>query len=406
MQRLFDIRLGCLCCLLLAVAVPCSMQGAESPEFDDTEIVFAQSACFSGPNYQLGCQYHAGLLAAFEERNRAGGVRGGRTLHISTIDDGYETDRAAANAQRLATEDRHLAVIGSVGTPTARRMVPILRDAGIPVIGLYTGAGFLHDHTRFPNVVNLRASYAQEARLLVQHMYDQLGMRRFGVIYQDDAFGRSVLQEYKSALFQHGAYLLAKASYTRNTHAFHAALFTLEPADLDAILIIGSYAVNSELIRLVNSLQRNYVIANVSFVNSNELSKRVDANRERVVVSEVMPDPSDTSLAVVRRFHAAMKALNSPLPDSCLSAGLDPGITSFEGYVLGRFIVEALERIPAEQALTRERLLSAALSSEAYDFGGWRLQFAQGSNSGSNYVRLVTLDDLAPAVANSFPVPE
>ena len=215
-------------------------------------VLFGQSACFTGPNKRLGLNYRAGLLAAFDERNARGGVRG-RTLELLSLDDAYEPEQAAANAERFALEDEVLAVIGGVGTPTAKRIAPVLRTAGIPFVGPFTGADFLRNAERFPNVINLRAGYLDETRVLVDHIFRDRGKRRLGIIYQDDAFGRSVLKNYKSVLDGHGLPILGKTAFSRNTHAVHASLFGLAKADLDAILIVGTYATNSEIINLAHS---------------------------------------------------------------------------------------------------------------------------------------------------------
>lgn len=372
---------------------------AAAPGVNDESIVFGQSACFTGPNLNLGCHYRQGILAAFEERNKTGGVLG-RRLELVSLDDGYESHRAAANAERFAMGDDVLAVIGSVGTPTAKRMVPILRDAAVPTIGLYTGAEFLFNAERYPNVVNLRAGYADEVQLLVEHMHDVLGKRRFGVIYQDDAFGRSVLGNYKAALERYGLFVMAKATYTRNTHAFHSALFQLAPAELDAVLLVGSNAVNGELINLINALDRDYVMANLSFVNSSELNKQVKLRRNRVYVAEVMPPADDESLHIVRRFRSAMAAATLPNFESCPQPDAS-GITSLEGYVLGRFLIAVLERVRDVDALSRENLLRIALTAEPVLLDDWVVHFDPGSNAGSRYVRLIDLEDLG---SNSRPV--
>ena len=198
-------------------------------------VVFGQSACFSGPNQRLGIDYRSGILAAFGARNAAGGVQG-RRLELVALDDGYEPESAAANAERFAARNDVLAVVGGVGTPTAARIAPVLRTAGIPFVGHVTGADFLHDAARFPNVVNLRASYLDEVRVLVDHIIGERGLTRLGIIYQDDAFGRSVLRSYLTALAEHDVPLLAKTTYSRNTHAVHASLFGLAKADLEAVL--------------------------------------------------------------------------------------------------------------------------------------------------------------------------
>lgn len=374
---------------VLAAFVGTGAQGAV-PGVGEDSVVFGQSAVFSGPNQNLGCQYQAGILGAFDEVNATGGVKG-RLLHINSMDDSYEPERAVNNAESFIAEDQVLAVIGAVGTPPARRSLPIYRDAAIPVIGLYTGADFVYDTERFPNVVSLRASYADETRLLVSHLLGRLGKSRLGVVYQDDSFGRGVLNNFRDALEEENVHILAKAAYTRNAHSFHSAFFTVEPAALDALLLVGSNAANGELIRLANSLELDYVMANVSFVNSSELSRQIERNRENVIVTEVMPDPLATDVPLVNAFRRAMTARETGVHNSCFDYDYGLSAASLEGYALGRFLAAVLERMPAEMELNRGNLLSEALRPDPIDIDGWRFEFPPGSNSGTRYVRLIDL---------------
>ena len=364
---------------LLPVATPAAETG-----ISDTTIVFGQSACFSGPNRQLGFNYRAGIRAALQEANRRGGVNG-RTLRLISLDDAYEPDLAAANAERFASENDVFAVIGGVGTPTAKRIAPVLKTTEIPFVGPFTGAAFLRNARRFPNVVNLRAGYLDETRVLVDNILRKRGKKRFGIIYQDDAFGRSVLKNYKSVLDGKGIPILGKTAFSRNTHAVQASLFALAKADLDAIMIVGAYASNSEIINLAHSLGHRYIMANLSFVLSYELKKRIDAPSDRILVSEVMPDADDTGMQVVRSFHRAMEDAVSGADDG--KYGVNE--VSLEGYILGRFVIEVLERMG--ETLTREHFLQQALSSGPVAIDDWTLAFEPGTNTGSRYVRLIDL---------------
>ena len=350
------------------------------------KIVFGQSACLSGPNRDLGRHYRAGILVAFGERNALGGIDG-RSLELITRDDGYEPVQAAANAQRFVAEDNVLAVIGAVGTPTSKRIAPVLRAAGIPFVGHITGAGFLRDAGQYPNVVNLRASYQDEIRMLVDHTVRDHGKRRFGIIYQDDAFGRSGLKGYKVALDEHGLPLLAKAAFSRNTHAVHASLFSLAKADLDVILIVGTYTTNSDIINLAKGLGHDYIMANLSFVLSYELKKRIDKLENEIVVSEVVPDVNDANSRVVQSFQHAIRT-----GDKRTGKSESPAVNevSLEGYILGRFVIAVLERMDGEW--TRERFLDRALRSGPVAVDDWKVEFQPGTNTGSNYVRLTVFN--------------
>ena len=353
-----------------------------TPGVKPDAITFGQSACFSGPTRDLGISYRQGILAAFEERNRQGGV-GGRRLNLLALDDAYEPEKAAANAARFVSGNDVFAVIGGVGTPTARRIAPVLRSAGIPFVGHVTGADFLRDATRFPNVIILRAGYLDETRVLVEHIIGERGKSRLGIIYQDDAFGRSVLANFRSVLEQHDIPILAKTAYSRNTHAVHSSLFSLAKADLDAILLVGTYAANAEIINLANTLGHEYIMANLSFVLSYELRNRVATPSDRILVTEVVPDAKDTSTHIVRSYQRAMGTEYGGRGESIESMVNE---VSLEGYILGRFIIAVVERMG--EALTRENFLAQALTSGPVAIDDWAVGFRPGTNTGSTYIRL------------------
>ena len=368
--------------LALALLLAPSLSAA-APGVSPDAVVFGQSACFSGPSGYLGIHYRMGILAAFGERNAAGGVNG-RQLKLVSLDDGYEPERAAANAKRFVSKNDVLAVIGGVGTPTAKRIVPVLRAASLPFVGHVTGADFLSNFKRNPHVVNLRASYLQEIRALVDHVVRKRGKKRYGIIYQDDAFGRSVLRNYKTVLAEHGLHILAKAAFSRNTHAVHAGLFNLSKADLDVILLVGSYAANSEIINLARGLGHRYIMANLSFVLSSELKMKVEKPDGRILVTEVMPNAEDSRRKIVKSYQRAMRAIAHEHKGK---HDYQFDQLSLEGYILGRYVIDVLERMGGE--LTRGRFLQKALATGVVHLDDWKVEFKPGTNMGSRYVRLI-----------------
>ena len=352
-------------------------------------ITFGQSGCFSGPCRDAGLQYRGGILSAFHERNRTGGVNGRKLLLVSR-DDEYEPDLAAANARWFVAADEVevFAVIGGHGTPTAERMVPIFREAMMPFVGHLTGADFLGDASRFPNVVNVRTGYSEETRRLVTHMFSELGARRFGIIYQDDALGRSVLDAYESVLSTFGLPILAKSAYSRHTHAIHSSVFTLEKADLDAVLLATTTGPAAEAINTWRSLGHDYSVGLLSFVSTSRLETLLDypKENENIILSRITPDTADDDSALVRRFLRAFAAYRHVDPDAAKG---EPDLFGLEGYIVGRFVIDVLERMPPE--LTREAFLASALAPGATHLDDWMIAFDEGSNVGSNYVRLINL---------------
>lgn len=354
---------------------------ADSEGIYEDRIVFGQSACLTGPNARLGQSYQVGILAAFEEYNKNGG-HDGKRLELITRDDGYEPERAAANADFFIEENNVLAIIGGVGTPTARRLAPMFRTADIAFVGHITGADFLFDVEQFPNVTILRASYLDEVRTLVAHIVEELKQRRIGIIFQDDSFGRSILRDLLVVLDEYELPLLAKTRFSRNTHAVHASLFEIAKADLDAILLVGTYASNATIINLASSLGYEYTMANLSFSLSRELRNRIDDPSSHHLVTEVMPDPFDQNSALAKSFANALKIAEEPEEQNLNETGL-------EGYLLGRYLISTLERMGS--SLSRDSFSQHVRPNSPVEIDDWVVEFSSGSNKGSKYVRLTSL---------------
>ena len=374
--------------LALAVLLAPSFSSA-APGVSAEAVVFGQTVSISGPARRAGLLFQSGLHAALDERNARGGV-GGRVLKLISLDDGYEPQRAAANAKRFAAENDVLALIGGTGTPTTKRAAPVLRNAGIPLVGVLSGADFLRDAKRYPNLVHLRASYSQEVRALVDHIVRDHGKKRFGIIYQDDAFGRSILKSYRAALAAHKLRVLAKASFSRNTHAVHAGLFVLEKADLDVLMIGGTGAASAEIINLANDLGYGYIMTILSIAQSESLRRRLKAPSGKIMMSEVLPDANDASRKIVRSYQRAMLAR----AEEKRNGSVQPAFSqlSLEGYILGRFVIAVLERTGGE--VTRERFLRQALAAGEILIDDWAVEFRPGTNFGSRYVRMTESREL------------
>ena len=358
---------------------------AAAPGVTENSIVFGQSGCFSGSCGYAGNQYRGGILTAFHESNSGGGING-RQLVLLALDDGYDPDRAAANADRFVADDEVFAVVGGVGTPTTERMATIFREARMPFVGHLTGAEFLREIRRYPNVVNLRAGYSEETRRLVEHFVENLNARRFGIIHQDDSFGRTVITSYEDALRAFDLSILAKAAYSRHSHAVHSTVFVMEKADLDVVLLATTLGPAAEVINTSRSLGNDYAFGLLSFVDTGRLDASLDFSNERIFLTRVIPDFANEGNALVKRFRLALDAYRNTEPEVVEDV---VSLFSLEGYIVGRFIVEVLKRMPDE--MSREVFLTTALSRDPVHIDDWVIAFDEGSNAGSDYVRIVDL---------------
>ena len=86
------------------------------PGIYEDRIVFGQSVALTGSNQILGLNYRLGILAAFEEKNKDGGILG-KKLELFPLDDAYESDLASENAERFVEENNVFTVIGGGWEP-------------------------------------------------------------------------------------------------------------------------------------------------------------------------------------------------------------------------------------------------------------------------------------------------
>ncbi len=349
------------------------------PAWGETPLVFGQSAALTGPARALGLGMQHGIRAAFEEANAEGGVRG-RPLRLLSLDDAYEPEQAVANTRRLIEEEGVFAIIGVVGTPTSKATEPIATAAGVPYIAPFTGARFLREPER-ESVVNLRASYDQEAEEMIERLTRDLGVERVGLLYQDDSFGLAVRSGVRRALEDRGLELVAEGSYPRNTTTIKMALIDIQMKAPQAVILAGTYEPVATFIKWSRRIAFDPVFIATSFVGSLPLANELSAAGQGVFVTQVVPFPQDSAQPVVAAYQ---RALETHAPESA------PGFISLEGYLAGRLAVATLRRV--EGALTSARFLEATRSAGAFDIDGVSLRYGSGDNQGSDRVYLTVID--------------
>src|SRR3954454_20056476 len=362
----------------LATLLPASIPASAEDGVSADRIVFGQATALEGPASALGRGMKAGLEAAFAEVNKAGGVNG-RKLELKSVDDGYEPTKSIEAIKKLLEQDKVFAIAGAVGTPTAAAIQPIATAAGAPFIGAFPGAEVLREPYK-PLVMNIRASYFQETEAMVAHLTQDLGASKIAILYQDDAFGQAGLAGVKKALDKWQMQLAGEGTFERNTVAVKAALLAIKKVEPQAVIMISPYKPAAEFIKVAKQIKFDVTFVNISFVGSDALAKELGPAGAGVVITQVVPFPKDTAVPVVGRYHAALKAT---------AAEVQPGFVSLEGYLVGRAIIAALEKIDGEP--TRTALVEAVQKAGTFDLGGFKLTYSDSSNRGSDRVFLTVI---------------
>jgi len=353
----------------LAASSPQTSIPQNSPQ-ETTEIVLGMSTALTGPASDLGRNMLDGVSAGFVRANRGEGTRKKYNIRILALDDGYEPARTAPNMRHLIEEDGVLAVIGNVGTPTAIAAIPIAKQNKTLLFAPYTGAGVLRKTPPDRYVINYRASYAEETAAMVDALIYNAGLKLDEIAFftQRDGYGDAGFIGGINALKRHGlnnANAVLHARYERNTLAVEGALANILLAKKAprAVIMVGAYAPCARFIKLAKQNGLNALFLNVSFVGSTPLARQLGNTIEGVIVTQVVPHPTDTSLPIVKEYQADLRSTN---PNAALSFG------SLEGYIAARIFVQALEKINWKKTPgtpSREKIIDALEQLGRFDIG-------------------------------------
>jgi ABC-type branched-subunit amino acid transport system substrate-binding protein len=322
----------------------------------------------------------AGLTTYFSKVNEQGGING-RKIRLTSKDDGYEPDRAIKNTRELINEEKVFLLIGEVGTPTSKAVVPIAEVAKVPFFGPFTGAEFLRNPFK-KYVINIRGSYYQEMERLAEHLVDKKKLKKIACFYQNDGYGQAGLNGIKIALNRRAMELVATGTYERNTIAVKSGLLKIRKAKPDAVVMVGAYKPCAEFIKLAKKVgMKNSIFCNISFVGSEALRKELGDAGEGCLISQVVKYPWDNSVPLVKEYASDMKKYQ---PDANI------GFVSLEGYMVGKLFCMAVKAVTGD--LTRESFISTVDNIGKFDLGGVILQFSSNDHQGMDEVFLTIIE--------------
>jgi branched-chain amino acid transport system substrate-binding protein len=348
--------------MVLACDTSHKHQGAtlHPPGLTEDRIRIGSSLALGGHAGYLGTQTLHGAMAYIRHVNAKGGIHG-RIIDVVAYDDGYDPPRCVTNTQKLIVHDKVFALFCYVGTPTTVKILPLVEEARIPVVGMFTGANALREPLN-PYLINVRASYYQETDAAVRYLVGNLKLTRVAVFYQYDAYGFDGLKGTEIALRRFGLAPAATGTYIRGTLGVGDGLDKIMAAQAEAVVMIGTYEPCARFIHLALAKHFSPIFYNVSFVGADKLARLLGHIDATILVTQVVPPPekSDANKRLwgIRQY---IQLLHQSYPDD------QPNFVSLEGYINARVLVEGLQR--AGRQLDRKKFIQAIESIHQLDLG-------------------------------------
>ena len=173
----------------------------------------------SGPYADFGQETLQGVLMAiglFDTRRTAPSL-----MRLEVRDSAGDPARAAAAVAELAADREVIACIGPLLAASAEAAAPVAEEHGLPLLTL----------TRRESVAELGlhvfrvgATPRLEAELVAAYATDTLGLRRFAILYPDDAFGRAQRASFWDAVEARGGQLVGVGRYASDATDFRGPI--------------------------------------------------------------------------------------------------------------------------------------------------------------------------------------
>ena len=336
---------------LLAAAPTAAQQGVT-----DTEIVIGCSNSFSGPLAYTGEQAtRYGVDLYVKVVNDAGGIHG-RKVRTIYYDDGYKPQEAVANTRKLVEQDKIFAVIAPQGTPPVMATLEYLEENRVPLLFPFQGSPVIRGKKYVFSGMTL---YDRQSRVMIDYLVGQRKFKTFGVLYQDDDYGKAFLTAYEKDLARHNLKITAAEPVKRGVTDVSAQIAKLQAASPQVTFLVLTPGPGAQALKERQKIgwTETVMVSSGPLTDEKYLGLAGDA-AEGVEGLSLWPDPLTSELPGVKAYRAAMQKYFDKN---------EPNRYSLSGYVAAMLFAEGAKR--AGRTLTRETLIGALENVRNFDTG-------------------------------------
>ncbi|MBE7368747.1 ABC transporter substrate-binding protein [Ramlibacter pallidus] len=349
-RRPFLIQLGRAAAAGVATASAGRAWSAATPGVSADAVTIGASVGLTGATAVGGQGHVAGIRAAFDEINRAGGIHG-RMLRLDARDDAYDPKRSLQNVTAMVESGSVFALMSMVGTGSNLATNPMTEAAGVPVVGPITGAESLRRaDQRF--TFHVRPSYYDEVAYMVTQ-FVQMGHRDLAVVFLDNAFGKEILGYTKRAFAEAKVRALAEVSLAGDGKNAADCADQVLRSKAGAVILATTGAANTDFVLAVRSRGSSLPMVGLSLTFND--GQRLGKNTAGLASTLVFPPFKSDKYAIIRRFWASMHAAKQTSQAN----------SAIESWWNAQVLAQGLRR--AGRDLTRERFRAGLVGMR--DFG-------------------------------------
>jgi branched-chain amino acid transport system substrate-binding protein len=356
------VALGALVALSL-VSTSAIAQPKYGPGTSATEIKVGQTIAYSGPASAYG-QLGKAEDAYFKWLNAKGGING-RKITFITLDDGYSPPKAVENARKLVESEQVAVVFNVLGTPLNTAIRPYMNQKKVPQLFIAAGATTFNDPQHFPWTMGWQPNLQAEATFYAQHLLKSKPEAKVAVLYQNDDFGKDLLNGLTTALGDKAKTMIVDAQNFQATDpTIDSQMITLKNSGADTLFLFTYAKQAAQAIGKMDDLAwKPVTYLHLGAASVGATFKPAGLDKSKGILSAgFMKDVTDPKWADdpdVRTWLAWMKD-NLPMADINDSLNV-------AGYVYAQTLEQVLRQ--AGDDLTRENIMKQAASLKDFRLG-------------------------------------
>lgn len=327
------------------------------PGASDTEIKLGNIMPYSGPASAYSTIAKT-IAAYFNKINAEGGING-RKINFISYDDGYSPPKAVEQARKLVESDQVLLIFQSLGTPSNSAIQKYMNIKKVPQLFVATGATKFGDPENFPWTMGWQPNYRAEGVIYGRYITEQLPDAKIAVLYQNDDFGKDLLNGLKEGLGDKASAVIAEEPYEVAEPTVDSQIVKLKASGADVFLIFATPKFGAQAIKKSSEIgwDATRILANVS--NSvGAVLKPAGFEASKDVISTAylkdMQDPQWEDDQGKKDWEAFM---DEYFPDGDKTSSF----TAY-GYSVAQTMAWVLEQ--AGDDLTRENIMKVAASMD------------------------------------------
>lgn len=315
--------LGIILALTMVFLAGCGGGGGGTSD----KLYIASANPMTGDSAQFGDMKVKAIQLAIEEANAEGGVDG-KQIELLVGDDTGNPKEAPNVAQKFASDNNVLAVIGHWNSSATLAARGIYEAAGIPVITDSVNKTITDGTT--PHMFRISLTDTTQATNLANYTYNVMGKRNAAIMFTANDFGTGLKNDFTTEFEKLGGKVsVSETFFEGQSKDFSPQLTKIKAANPDVLFVAGYYVETALIAQQADAIGLDVQMIGTEGISSDELVKLGGEAVEGIRFAAFFHP--DVEFPGTKEFVEAFTAKYNKAPDNYSALAYDSAKLIIEG---------------------------------------------------------------------------